>query len=621
MTRHLVAVVVVALCGLPSVSAQDATPPESQAPPPHLSIVEGAATLQHDGLSEEATVNMPLAPGDRLITDRGRIEVLFGGGSLLHLDERTTLDIQSETLFRLLAGRVIVVAGRELVGRLRIDAPAASIDIQAVGEYRISLGGPSGVDVDLAVLRGQALLQTNRATTVVGAGQMAFARDGLAPSTPQPFNSARWDEFDRWSQARIDAYRGATTYAAAQYVPPPIYSYSGVLAQYGSWGHAAPYGYVWYPTVAVGWKPYYHGRWKHYGRYGWTWVGFDPWAWPTHHYGRWGITGTGRWYWIPGRHWGSAWVSWGTAPGFVSWCPLGFDNRPVLGVWGSRAAYGYGRGLGAGHAWTAVPTGAFGRVRSVSRVVVDGSSLIGPRAPAFVVQQRPPNVAVPRGERWVSGTQPVRDVAVPRSGSLGVAGASLSAPPAWRGSDGGANGSRGFGAGSGSPISGSTLGDRTVDAPATPAWRAPQSSGWTTERGIAVRRGQPSAAPDEGQGAAVTAPGWQRAEPSARRAVPQRPDQPAPMYRQPATSPPSSPGAYDGGRFDRARGGDGPSAVSRGSATASPSGSGSSQRASAPPSRGEAPQSRGDAASGGRRAPSGESTGAAAPRSGSPRRR
>ena len=35
---------------------------------------------------------------------------------------------------------------------------------------------------------------------------------------------------------------------------------------------------------------------------------------------------------FPGRTWGPAWVSWASAPDYVSWCPLGFDGRPVFAL-------------------------------------------------------------------------------------------------------------------------------------------------------------------------------------------------------------------------------------------------------------------------------------------------
>ena len=45
------------------VHAQEAAPP-----PAHISFVEGAATLDHDGESEPAVLNMPVLEGDRIRT-------------------------------------------------------------------------------------------------------------------------------------------------------------------------------------------------------------------------------------------------------------------------------------------------------------------------------------------------------------------------------------------------------------------------------------------------------------------------------------------------------------------------------------------------------------------------
>jgi hypothetical protein len=48
-------------------------------------------------------------------------------------------------------------------------------------------------------------------------------------------------------------------------------------------------------------------------------------------------------------------VSWAYAPGYVSWCPLGWNNRPVLQI-----VNVYGRGFDPWRAWTAVPRRHFG---------------------------------------------------------------------------------------------------------------------------------------------------------------------------------------------------------------------------------------------------------------------
>ena len=54
--------------------------------PAHIAVVDGTATIERDGRVETAEENILLLAGDRLRTERGRVEVLFADGSALDLD-------------------------------------------------------------------------------------------------------------------------------------------------------------------------------------------------------------------------------------------------------------------------------------------------------------------------------------------------------------------------------------------------------------------------------------------------------------------------------------------------------------------------------------------------------
>lgn len=331
----------------PDTSAQ---PNVAADPPAHVSFVDGTVVLERDGQRDSAPANMPLLAGDRIRTENGRVEILFADNSTLHLDTDTIIDFESDDLVRLLQGRIrLAIPGPDRQVSYRIDVPSASAFIGQPGEYRVSIlrGGAEG-EIELAVLRGSAELVNDDGRTALRAGQRAYARANAAPSYAYAFNSASWDAFDRWSETRRDQRLGIST----QYLPSEVQPYASAFDQYGSWQYNTSYGYVWYPSVAVGWRPYYHGRWVAYRPYGWTWVGVGPWAWPTHHYGRWGFS-AGSWFWIPGRTWGPAWVSWAYAPGYVSWCPLGWNNHAVL-------SFGFSFGYDPWRAWTVVPYRHFG---------------------------------------------------------------------------------------------------------------------------------------------------------------------------------------------------------------------------------------------------------------------
>jgi len=388
-----------------------AQPPDSGAapeniaadPPAHVSFVDGSAVLERDGQPDAAPANMPLLAGDRIRTQAGRVEILFADGSTLHLDANTTVDFQSDELVRLLDGRIrLAIPGPDRRVSYRIDAPSASAVILQPGEYKLSvLHSTRDGEIELAVLRGAAELVNDDGRTPLRAGERAYARANAAPSYAYAFNSAAWDSFDRWSETRRDQRLGVS----AQYLPDEVRPYAASFDQYGSWQYQPTYGYVWYPRVSIDWRPYYRGRWVTLRPYGWTWVGLDPFAWPTHHFGRWGFS-AGAWFWIPARTWAPAWVSWAYAPGYVSWCPLGWNNRPVIQI------NVFNRGYDPWRAWTVIPRRHFG-VDYVNVHYVAGDRFDARVWRTFEPRYRAPETsgyAVPRSSApiRVAGTVPPR---------------------------------------------------------------------------------------------------------------------------------------------------------------------------------------------------------------------
>lgn len=393
----------------PELGAQALPFEGNDAAPAHVAHVEGTVSLEREGRPEHSPLNMPLLSGDRLRTGAdGRVEVQFADGSTLHLDTRSTIDVQSDDLVRLTDGRLrLSIQGPARGVTYRIDSPAGSARITQPGEYRVALltpaapkaGGSSEIQLEVAVVRGAAQIFTDEGSTPVRAGERAYASAGLAPSYAYVYNSATWDAFDRWSESRRDVRLGVSS----QYLPADMQSYAPVLDQAGDWRHSESDGYAWYPRVTSDWRPYYYGRWASYPRYGWTWIGAERFAWPTHHYGRWGFS-AGVWFWKPSSRWAPAYVSWGSAPGYVSWCPIGFDNRPVIALDLYRVGPSY---YSPWRAWTAVPYSHFGgRDAYVHQRAVNWDRYGRGQQPRFQTRPSAPgwrDVAVPRNAapiRW-----------------------------------------------------------------------------------------------------------------------------------------------------------------------------------------------------------------------------
>jgi hypothetical protein len=370
-----------------SVSAQE-TSLASQGPAPaNLAYVEGGVDLVHDGLTERADPPMMLLEGDIVRTRNGRAEIIFGDGTLLHLDIGAEIEILGSERIRLLNGRAELRLSSAAPRPYTIDTPAAVVRFDTVGEYRILTDQARG-SLEVMVVRGSAEIDDGSQRARVHGGQsVMFAGTGLRPVF-QTFNSARFDSFTQWASRRAYGMSGS---ASSAQLPYELRPYAPLLDQHGRWDYEAPYGYVWFPSVGVAWRPYYEGAWGH-TRYGWTWHGRDRWAWPTHHYGRWGFNGN-FWFWIPANVWGPAWVSWGFAPGYVSWSPLGWDGLPVIGF---ASHYGYN----PWRSWTVVPRDHFGFRRPVRAHAIDGARLDRLVRTSLIVQNTPPTEpasAVPRG--------------------------------------------------------------------------------------------------------------------------------------------------------------------------------------------------------------------------------
>lgn len=128
---------------------------------PHIAFVEGAATISRDGEREEADPGLPIAPGDVLRTDRGRLQILFPDGSALNLDEfshaRTAVASALPAERRATAAHGGRRRWRARQRTSTIDTPMASAAMFAPGEYWPAMSGtPSGMQTFFEIIRGSA---------------------------------------------------------------------------------------------------------------------------------------------------------------------------------------------------------------------------------------------------------------------------------------------------------------------------------------------------------------------------------------------------------------------------------------------------------------------------------
>jgi len=303
--------------------------------------------------SEEATVNLPFLPGDRVWTDGGgRAEFQFAGGSLLRLDSASKLDYvahdegrDDRVVLRLWSGALILHVRDRRDGPFEIETPGGVISTGTRGVLRIDV--QSG-ETRVSVYEGEASLEGAQPVRV-RAGERVYARSGEVEEGPTQFDRTEGDEFAEWDDGR----QQQTAYAAnrQEALPEDVAPYADELDRHGTWYYETEVGHVWRPYVAAGWQPYSNGRWT-WSVFGWTWVPYEPWGWAPSHYGRWGFTNALGWYWIPGATWAPAWVSWAVGGDYVGWCPLGYRDRPVL----AYDRLGFARGHAAPRGTTVAET-------------------------------------------------------------------------------------------------------------------------------------------------------------------------------------------------------------------------------------------------------------------------
>jgi hypothetical protein len=365
-----------------------------------------------EAAAEVAASNMPFLPGDRVWTDdAGRMEVQFADGSILRLDSRSKLDYLAQeagrkerVILRLWSGALILhVRDQRRSPDFVIETPEGVMEPSERGVYRLDVG-PG--EARVLVLDGEASVDAGRRVEL-DRGQQLIVREGEPYGGPEPIAGydaddafARWDRDLEERLAYADGRR-------EEWLPEEVQPYGSDFAAYGTWRTEPQYGYVWYPRVAAGWRPYSSGHWG-WTAYGWTWIPNEPWGWAPSHYGRWGFDGA--WYWIPGRSWGPAWVNWSVGGGHIGWCPLGAGDRPVY-VRSQEYAVrrGGGRADTVSSPWTYVRGADMGK-RDLARRRVDAAQV----STGLLRTVPGATSRLSRDLRIVEGRQPV-DLAVPRN--------------------------------------------------------------------------------------------------------------------------------------------------------------------------------------------------------------
>ena len=304
----------------------------------YISYLERYATVQPASSEEnlEAAINMPLVVGDRVDTARdARMEVILADGSILWLDQYTTVSLDAVAFSRDLAGDrtvlylvdgAIMIQVPELVlsaEPIRIDSSGATVYLQQPGTYRIEVLRSGGLRLE--AWEGLAEAATTAGGVLVQPATAAEVRGGEITGVEPHLT---WgDDFARWVEQRRSTYESESS----EFVDDRYGREAAILDSYGTWVYVdASQSWAWQPAVSPDWQPYTAGRW-YWTTTGWSWISYEPWGWLPYHYGSWSFSAGFGWTWGWGSVWSPAWVSWCWWPGYVGWCPWGYYNSWCYG--------------------------------------------------------------------------------------------------------------------------------------------------------------------------------------------------------------------------------------------------------------------------------------------------
>jgi len=284
----------------------------------HISYAEGnPKVIRADRTLEDAIVNLPVAPGDMIVTgDKSKCELQFDNGTIMRLGKNSRLKVTTVlaqsltsswkiTTLKLTKGKLYSINQSYNRERFQIITPNTAIHLKNNSISTIHLReGETHIFCDrgkFKVMYGGKVTSLKTVTIQKG--------DGYSITTDHQLikNGQRDIEFLSWNKY-IDKHFRELHYGISK-LPKKIYKYPRGIVHwaekwstiYGEWIYDELLGYVWKPAderFAHSARPFFHAKF--------TWINnqlflvpAQPWGWTPAHLGTWVWMKWG-WTWIPG---------------------------------------------------------------------------------------------------------------------------------------------------------------------------------------------------------------------------------------------------------------------------------------------------------------------------------
>ncbi len=284
----------------------------------HISYAEGnPKVIRADRTQEDAIVNLPVAPGDMIVTgDKSKYELQFDNGTIMRLGKNSRLKVITVlaqsltsswkiTTLKLTRGKLYTINQSYNRERFQIITPNTAIHLKNNSISTIHLReGETHIFCDRGkfnVMYGGKVNSLKTVTIQKG--------DGYSITTDHQLikNGQRDIDFLSWNQYLNKNFK--ELHYGISKIPKRIYKYPRGIVHwaekwstiYGEWIYDELFGYVWKPAderFAYSARPFFHAKF--------TWVNNElflvpsqPWGWAPAHLGTWVWMKWG-WTWVPG---------------------------------------------------------------------------------------------------------------------------------------------------------------------------------------------------------------------------------------------------------------------------------------------------------------------------------
>jgi len=288
----------------------------------HVSFVEEQAVIiRSNKVEDKAVVNLPLVPGDTVVTgDNGRCELQFDNGTIIRLDQNTRLRIttvQAPTLtsrwkittLHLLQGQLYTLPQTYNEEMFQIITPNAAAKLASRSAVTIRMDADRGTSFfsdagKFEVLYGADPQSLKKARVKSGQAFVIDATNMIAVSSEK-----RNLEFVAWNEYVDRHFK--KLHSGINKLPPKLEFENSALQYwamnwspfYGNWIYDEIFGYVWRPfseEFARFDRPFFNAEYVRINGSLFL-VPQETWGWVPAHMGTWVWLKRG-WTWVPGTY-------------------------------------------------------------------------------------------------------------------------------------------------------------------------------------------------------------------------------------------------------------------------------------------------------------------------------